>query len=339
MTKILLLLLFCSLATVRLYAQMANDSNISAFSETNTKKTVVTLTDTSVNTGNPLVKLDSAVHSTHLAFFEPSHTFNNKRFLGVAASTTVALASSYVYVQTAWWKDNSKSFHFDGGADLKYAKNLDKFGHFFGGVIYGDLFAGGMRWAGSSEKKSKLWGGVFGTSIQAFVEIKDGYSPNWGFSVFDLLSGSAGAFYPYFQTQSRLLAATDMKLSYYKRDDFYFKNQTYKGQWNDDYMNQTYWFTFNPKRYNPNWKWPAWLGISAGFSIDNKLNDLYTGVNDYANHGKGHYEWFLAPDIDFKALLPKTKGWQKLAHVLNYVKVPAPTIRLKPSVKGYLFYF
>ena len=41
-----------------------------------------------------------------------------------------AAAGTYYYLENTWWKDQSKEFHFDNGADLLYAKNIDKAGHF-----------------------------------------------------------------------------------------------------------------------------------------------------------------------------------------------------------------
>lgn len=304
-----------------------------------------------VDSSSTAYQPDSTTHKHHrIPFWEKSHSFNKKRFALVAGSTTLALGASFIYVNNSWWADQSHGFHFDGGTglnnlftpgnDLKYAKNLDKFGHFFGGIIYSDMFSNAVMWSGVKERRAKLWGGIFGTCIQGFIEIKDGYSPTWGFSVYDLMAGSLGSFYPYFQTKSKFLAATDVKLSYYKRDDFYFKNVQYKAKWNDDYMNQTYWFSFSPKRFNNEWKWPKWLGIAAGFGVDNKLNNYYLGTGqNYVDHGKGGYEFFIAPDIDFKGLLPNRPFWQKVGHVLNYVKFPAPTIRLSNDSKFFFVYF
>jgi hypothetical protein len=76
------------------------------------------------------------------------------------------------------------------------------------------------------------------------------------------------------------------------------------------------------------------LGISVGVGVDETLNDYYIGApNGYADLGKGGYEFYLAPDIDFKGLLPKKPFWQTLAHILNYIKVPTPALRLSRNSK------
>jgi len=278
-------------------------------------------------------------------FFKNDSVFNIKRFAFVNSTSLLALYGSYHYINTAWWADSKKTFHFDGGGssikeafdfgrDAIYAKGLDKIGHFYGARITSDIFARGIRWSGKTEQQALLWGGLLGTAVQGFIEIKDGYSPTWGFSVYDWMSGSLGSFYPYFQSKSRFLKALDIKYSYYRKDDYYFDFIKRKSNFQDDYMNSTFWFTFNPKRYKPESKWPKWLGISMGVGVDATLNNYYInmpgGTSDW---GRGGYEVYLAPDIDFKGLLPKKPFWQTLAHILNYIKVPSPALRFSKDTK------
>ncbi|MFM7710545.1 MAG: hypothetical protein ACKO5C_06480 [Ferruginibacter sp.] len=85
-------------------------------------------------------------------------TFNKKRFYAIAGSTTLALGGSYLYLKKTWWSEGKTSFHFDGGnrlidmfhlrRDGKYAKNLDKAGHFYGGIISAGLLSKSLQWAG-----------------------------------------------------------------------------------------------------------------------------------------------------------------------------------------------
>jgi hypothetical protein len=154
-----------------------------------------------------------------------------------------------------------------------------------------------------------------------------------------MLTGAFGSFYPYLQAKNKFFAALDLKFSYYKRNDYY-KNITGRSYWNDDYINQTYWLTFNPRRYNENLKWPKWLGVSVGFGVDDRLNNYYllmpNGEDDF---GKGGYELFIAPDLDLMELLPKRRMWQKAAKVLNFIKIPAPTIRISKKSTFFPMYF
>ena len=278
-------------------------------------------------------------------FFKNDSVLNIKRFAIVNGTSLLALYGSYHYIQNAWWADSRKSFHFDGGGssiaqafdfgrDAIYAKGLDKVGHFFGARITSDIFARGIRWSGKTEAQSLIWGGLLGTAVQGFIEIKDGYSPTWGFSVYDWMSGSLGSFYPYFQSKSRFLRAVDIKYSYYRKHNYYFDYIKRESNFQDYYMNSTFWFTFNPQRYKPASKWPKWLGISVGIGVDETLNNYYINTpGGSSDWGKGGYEFYIAPDINFKGLLPKKPFWQSLAHVLNYIKVPTPAFRLSRNSK------
>ena len=79
----------------------------------------------------------------------------NKNKLFIASSAfAISLASSYYYIENSWWADNKTTFHFDDGADLIYAKNVDKLGHFMGGVFAADVFTSSMLWTGTNKKRS-----------------------------------------------------------------------------------------------------------------------------------------------------------------------------------------
>ena len=137
-------------------------------------------------------------------------------------SALAVLGGSYAYINNAWWSDQSNDFHFDDGSDLRYAKNIDKGGHFFGGILVADLFQSSLEWSGIKEKPSYLYGAAMGSFIQLSIEIKDAYAPLWGFSVWDFGAGTIGAFVPYFERYSPLGEYVDFKFSYYKRSNLYW---------------------------------------------------------------------------------------------------------------------
>ena len=125
-----------------------------------------------------------------------SSKVNKKRVFIAGSSFAVALGASYLYIQDSWWAEQQIAFHFDNGADLTYALNVDKLGHFIGGLQSADLFSSSMRWAGINYKESLFYGAVFGVGLQLAIEMKDAYAPFWGFSKLDLAFGSAGALWP-----------------------------------------------------------------------------------------------------------------------------------------------
>ncbi len=59
----------------------------------------------------------------------------------VSSSLGVVLAGSYVYIENSWWNEKQRGFHFDNGSDKVYALNVDKVGHFIGGMQAADIFS------------------------------------------------------------------------------------------------------------------------------------------------------------------------------------------------------
>ena len=262
---------------------------------------------------------------------------NKKRIFIVGSSLAIGLSASYWYAQNSWWSDKQIPFHFDDGSDLTYALNVDKFGHFIGGLLSADLFASSMKWSGIEQKKALWYGAAFGSGLQLAIEMKDAYAPYWGFSKWDLALGSAGALWPVAQHYNNHLKAINFKFSYYKHSDIYWELDRQRGKepgkyaWQDDYPNQTYWATFDINHFTGTSFLPEWLNFAVGFGLDD---------SQHLENGKkmgGDNEWYIALDYDIPKLF---KNWnspiaQKLKHWLNYIHLPAPTIRISPRLEFY----
>ena len=257
------------------------------------------------------------------------------RIILVSSSLAVALGGSYLYIENSWWNEKQQGFHFDDGSDKVYALNVDKTGHFMGGLQAADVFSGSMRWAGMSKKQALWYGGIFGSGLQLAIEMKDAYAPYWGFSKWDLAIGSAGSFLPVAKYYSPTLTAFDVKLSYWKRHNTYWDLEKQRGKtphknaWQDDYVNQTYWLSANLNYFNN--KFPDWLNIAIGFGLD-ETQYLVKGTKT-----GGKNEFYIALDYNIPKLL---KGWEsptakKIKHWLNYFHFPAPTIRISPKLEFY----
>ncbi len=257
----------------------------------------------------------------------------------VLGSGASVLGGSYIYVQNSWWSDQSTDFHFDDGSDLRYAKNIDKGGHFFGGVLVSDFFNSNLKWAGVPEKKAYWYGASMGSFIQLAIEMKDAYAPYWGFSLWDFGAGSIGALVPVAERYWKPMEYIDFKFSYYKRSNHYWNLGIAQKPWapphphayQDDYVNQTYWISIYPlKDHNID------VGISIGFGLDDTqyLNERNTKVG-------GNNEIYVALDYDLKRVLKKwnTPTAKRVKHWLNYIKLPAPTIIISPETKFYPIFF
>ena len=258
------------------------------------------------------------------------------RIVIVSSSLVLALGGSYLYIENSWWSEKQTAFHFDNGSDKVYALNVDKAGHFMGGLQAAELFSQSMRWAGMNKKQALWFGATFGSGLQLAIEMKDAYAPYWGFSTLDLTIGSVGAFLPIAKYYSPTLRAFDVKLSYRKQHNTYWDLERQRGKtpnkyaWQDDYVNQTYWLSVDLNHFNE--KIPEWLNIAIGFGLDE--TQYLDGHNTKMG---GNNEWYIALDYDIPKML---KRWnppiaKKIKHWLNYFHFPAPTIRISPKTEFY----
>lgn len=257
--------------------------------------------------------------------------FSVPKTVGVASLTLVAYGAAYWLVfAKGWWDESGSHFHFEN--DFEYAKNLDKFGHFASGVALGEFFYEGYHWAGVPEFYSYLAAGGSTFLTHVAIDVKDGFSPEWGFSVFDVLSGTLGGFYPMAKRYVPFFKYIDLKWSYWINSQDYYDNSD-TGVFTDDYVNQTYWCSFKVYRFLPNGArkyYPEWLAVALGLSID--------GAVFRENAGKGRYEIFLALDYDLEAFRPHSHLARTIIKALNYIKFPAPTLQLHPDVEVHWLY-
>ena len=252
------------------------------------------------------------------------------KMAGVASLTLVAYGAAYGLVfAKGWWDDEHSHFHLEN--DFDYALNLDKFGHFAGGVVLGESFYEGYRWAGASEFNSYLFAGLSAMMTHVAIDVKDGYSPEWGFSVFDVLSGTLGGFYPMAERYIPVFKYVDLKWSYWINTKAYYR-QSDTGVFTDDYVNQTFWASFKPYRLLPAGArayYPSWLAFAAGLSIDEKV---------FTKEPHPRREVYLAFDYDLEAFRPQSRMARTIIKYLNYFKLPAPTIQVYPEFHWYLLY-
>ncbi|MBN2858288.1 MAG: DUF2279 domain-containing protein [Candidatus Delongbacteria bacterium] len=257
--------------------------------------------------------------------------------LAVSGVATIgAMGASYYVMQNNWWSDEAVSFHFDDGMDLRYAKNIDKAAHFYGGYISQDMYYRSLIWSNVNKRSAILWSTGLSCFVQVLIDAKDAFAPKFGFSVLDVAAGSAGAVYGALQKTYPVLDNYNIKFSYFYREN----DDQYERKWPledflEDYSNQIYWLTSGINSFlpqNADSFIPEYLGCALGFSINDKVkNDI---------EGSGSFEIYLSLDIDLEKLVRPldNKLISSISHYLNYIKFPMPTLRFYPSAKGYWIY-
>ena len=253
-----------------------------------------------------------------------------RRNLIIIGTSIASFSGSYLFLKNAWWKEQKIAFHLDPGSDLKYASNLDKVAHFTSGVWISEFYTDGFEWAGIPRKKAAWYGAGIALIAHLSTELKDAYAPRWGFSVLDLAAGTLGGVYTVGKQHSKFLANTTLNATYWQRSTKYFDISGKEKKWFsvDDYLNQTFWFSYYPHDHlNPTSTkgLPDWLGISLGVGIE---PDRWNGF------GGAKHELYLSPDIHLEKLLkPKKQPWKSLVKALNITRLPLPALQITPKVK------
>lgn len=254
------------------------------------------------------------------------------RLAVVGGTVLVGMVATHIYQENGWWKNNQRSFHFR--EDLHYGLGVDKLGHFYGASALTFMLSEGLQWAGLAKTEALLWGA--GTSIlfQTYMETRDGFSA-WGFDRVDFAANVTGALYPVAQHHSPFLKNVNLKFSYHPSDLLNNPGGIgFAGQEHiifDDYEGQTIWLSLNVNNVLPAHAepfWPDWLALSIGY-----------GARDVAG-ANPHGVLFLGLDYDMKNIIPQESGFLRtLAEALNFIRFPAPAVRISPSAIWYGLYF
>lgn len=262
----------------------------------------------------------------------PQDSISVKQIALVSSIIPITATGVYIYLNKVWWADQRVAFHITDDLELRYALNLDKAGHFISSYFVSGVFSDVFRFAGMPQKYS-VWSGAAMSIINAtIVEIKDGFSPYWGFSKFDELANISGALYPVLQYYVPVLQNINFCWSYDFTHPSYYK--TLPGHQDksfiDDYERQNFWITcdvasmcFPNKKQS---KFPYFIEPAFGMSAQ-KLD----------GKGSGTYEWFIGFQIDFtKFRFTKYKAEPVIYKYLHYYHMPLPALRLHPELTPYI---
>lgn len=302
-----------------------------------------------------IISQSDTIHQLH--FFEPSPLFNQKRFnLGLAGTASIFTGFG-IGLSRVWYNQyEQEAFHLFN--DWGEWQNMDKAGHVYTAYIQSHWWYKGSRWTGTSENKSILVGAIAGTVFQATVEVLDGFSSKWGFSLGDIGANSLGVAtfaiqQKYWGEQRIQLKMSTFVKSYPdlivnsldgnqqislndRAKDLY--GQKFTTSWLKDYNAQTIWASFNIHSFlRKGNKWPQWLNIAAGYSGENMYggNDNTWTIEgskfdlDITNPEFRRYKQvFIALDLDLNRIKVKNHFVKTVFSFLNVFKLPSPALEI-----------
>jgi hypothetical protein len=278
-----------------------------------------------------------------------------KRQWIIGALNAAGYGGSLVLLNSAWYSQYDRtSFHTFN--DNKEWLQTDKIGHAWAAYNTGKISAAMWRWAGLSQKKAALIGGLSGATYLTVVELLDGYSSNWGWSWGDMAANVAGSGLFIGQELAWKEQRIQFKFSFHVKkyndpvlaqrgDDLFGKN--WYERMLKDYNAQTYWLSANLKSFFKQGNLPPWLNISLGYGADGMFGGFENKWTDEQGNDITRYDiprkrqFYLAPDIDFTKI-KTNKKWLKTAfQFLNAFKCPAPALMIdsKGKMKAYILYF
>jgi len=274
---------------------------------------------------------------TQSSFWKASDSLHKKRLIFGTAVIGGGYAGSLIGLQTVWYQNPWTNFHFfnDGGEWLQ----MDKAGHTFSSYQIAKNTSSFYAWTGVKKKKATWIGVGVGLSYLTLVETLDGFSPDWGFSMYDMLANTSGVFI--FFGQERLLKQQVFlpKFSFHKTAYAALRPEilgsTFSQQLLKDYNGQTYWLSFSPGNFGEN-TFPKWLCFSLGYSADQKI---VGGEDTYLNY-HAQREFLFSLDVDFSKIPVKRPFWKLVFNQLNYLKVPFPAFMIHgktPTFKPFYF--
>ena len=291
---------------------------------------------------------------SHGGFFAPSDTFNKKRFnyaLGISAATYTGFSIGLYH---AWYKQYPQGgFHlFDDGGEWN---NMDKIGHVYTSYFQGVLCYKGARWTGLSENNSILTGVICGSLFQTTIEVMDGFSEEWGFSLYDVGANVAGIGVfalqqKYWKEQRISLKVSSIPVDYPmttvvgsmgsemtlrdRANDLF--GSSFAEKFLKDYNAQTYWASVNLHSFLPEGnKWPEWLNLAFGYGADN----LYGGYkNEWVVENERFvldedafprtHQFYVGFDLDLTRIKTKNNFLKGVLSMFNIFKMPSPALEL-----------
>ena len=263
------------------------------------------------------------------SFFEASDTLNIKRRNAVYIAEGAGAGIALIGLNQLWYADYERSkFHFynDNSAWLQ----MDKFAHTFSSYYIGKMGMDALSWAGESQKNQLLYGATLGFTFLTAVEVLDGFSEEWGFSVGDMAANALGTGILVGQELLWNEQRIQMKFSFHSTSypdlDPNLGTNTLE-QILKDYNGQTYWLSANIWSFFKESKIPKWLNVSFGYGAEDLPKEIKTDSGEVIFQ-KPYRQFYTSLDVDLTKINTKSAFLKTTFNVLNFIKIPSPTLEI-----------
>lgn len=300
-------------------------------------------------------------------FFYPSDTLNKARSYALIGGTSVGYAATMIGLNAAWYSGFERDkFHLFN--DWGEWNDMDKAGHFYSAYNESLILMYGGLWAGMPRRKA-MWLGVgFGALFQTSIEVLDGFSAKWGFSLGDIAFNTGGLALLTAQELAWQEQRITLKLSAHP---VHYPNRTLNATNGEgtttvadraadlygekfyetflkDYNGQTLWASVNIHSFlkKKDTKIPRWLNVAVGYGADNLLGGFANSwtTDDGLNYSASpvdfprRRQFYLSFDVDFTRIKCRKPFLKGLLICLNALKFPAPALEWNTQGGGFRFY-
>lgn len=282
---------------------------------------------------------------------QTSYSAQQKRFRDSITKKNIILSStalgatslSYFGLYNLWYKKYPQtSFHFFN--DLDEWNYIDKMGHVFSSYQVArksHLFLDKKNIEHPLEKSC-----FYSLFFMMGIEVLDGFSTEWGFSNYDLISNFIGT--GLFYIQEKKFNTQFLKLKFSSHLSPYatcrptllgnsFPENIFK-----DYNGQTYWITFDfNTRIQQKFKIFKYINLALGYSIDGFTGARYNPNLNCAecNNLKRQSQYILSFDLDLTEIETKNKFLKLFFNAFSIIKFPTPALLIQSETQFKLLYF
>lgn len=252
-----------------------------------------------------------------------SSKINYYKLSFIGAATLGGFIYGQAFQKNLWWKGEKSSFHFNWKEDWAYALGADKLGHFYFPMLATNIYSDAFVWSGIDKEQSLLYGGITALTYQSFIEIKDGFSKQWGFSWGDFSANFLGTAYPLLQHKYPQLKNFNLKVSFFPSERF--KHGSNKVIF-DDYESTYHWLSISIANYLPEEVgkyYPKFMNVAVGHSVK--------GFNTNSRHR----EIFFSLDLNADELPGNSPFLKFIKKYLNFYHFPMPAVKVYPDVVWY----
>jgi len=316
------------------------------------------------------VEPSSFLQKEKIPFLQPADSLHKGRFWTCSSIGATIYGTSVVLLNQVWYSQSERDkFHFFN--DWDRWEQVDKAGHMFTAYNMAGWVFDGARWTGMKRRSSMWTAAGVSFMLQGTLEMLDAHSKKWGFSVPDVAFNTLGIGLFVGQElawkEQRIVMKVSSTIPSYSTDLIYDTNggnpisfqdrahnlygEKFPETFLKDYNGQTNWLSFNIHSFmkKKNTRLPRWLNVAVGYGAQN----MFAGQRYKWETDDGVFfqrdpeilpryrQFYLSLDIDLKRIKTKSRFLKTAFSVLNFIKIPAPTLELNTQggVRFLPFYF